>query len=101
MSSPWYRWQGQTLLLFCHLQPGAHNDDSAGEHGDRLKIRIAAPPVDGKANKQLIKFIARQFAVSQANVIISSGEGGRQKNLRIDCPRKIPDTLSITPTSKP
>ena len=62
---PFYHWQGEDLLLDCHLQPGAKRAEFAGQHGERLKIRISAPPVDGKANDALIRFLADAFAVSR------------------------------------
>ena len=49
-----FRWDGDDLILECHLQPAARSDDFAGLHGDRLKIRLTAPPVEGKANAYLM-----------------------------------------------
>ena len=60
-----YRWDKGYLSLFCHLQPKASKNEFAGQHGERLKIRITAAPVDGKANAQLIRFIAQQFDVAK------------------------------------
>jgi uncharacterized protein (TIGR00251 family) len=51
---PWYRWDGADLVLDCHLQPRSSADELVGDHGDALKIRITAPPVDGKANAHLV-----------------------------------------------
>lgn len=78
-----FQWQGQDLLLFCHLQPGASKTEFAGLHGDRLKIRIKAPPVDGKANAALIDFLSAEFSVSKNKIKIEQGELGRQKTVRI------------------
>ncbi|NLB99832.1 MAG: YggU family protein, partial [Pseudomonas formosensis] len=58
-----YQWRGADLLLDCHLQPGARSIGFAGQHGERLKIRISAPPVDGKANEMLLAFLAKEFDV--------------------------------------
>lgn len=104
-----YRWQNDDLLLFCQLQPKASKDEFAGSYAAqsstesdpnrpnlRLKIRITAPPVDGKANSHLIKFIAKQFAVAKTAVSIESGLLGKQKNLRIKQPNKLPEILNIT-----
>jgi uncharacterized protein (TIGR00251 family) len=90
-----YRWHEHNLLLFCHLQPGASQDEFAGRYGDRLKIRIAAPPLEGKANKQLIAFLAKQFGVAKSAITISSGASGRQKNLLISQPSTLPAGLGI------
>lgn len=91
-----YRWQGDDLILNCHLQPKASNDGIVGLHGDSLKIRITAPPIEGKANAHLIKFLAKQFGVPKSAISIISGELGRQKRLKITQPGKIPENLSIT-----
>jgi len=52
----WYRWQHDTLMLDIRLQPRAGKDEIIGEYAGRLKIRLAAPPVDGQANKSLLNF---------------------------------------------
>ena len=60
-------------LLTVHVQPGASHTECAGIHGDAIKIRLAARPIDGAANKELIRFIADRCAVSRANVRIRAG----------------------------
>jgi len=85
-----FQWQGKDLLLFCHLQPNASKNEFSGLHGDRLKIRIKAPAVDGKANAAIIEFLSREFSVAKNQVIIEQGELGRQKTIRIQSPQKIP-----------
>jgi len=94
--APYYRWQQHTLLLFCHLQPNASSDAFVGAHGDRLKIRISATPVDGRANSQLIRFIAEHFAVAKSAVSIRSGAQSRQKTVQVQRPLKIPAQLEIS-----
>lgn len=69
-----------------------------GLHNNSVKIRITAPPVDGKANAHLIKFLAKVFGVSKSSVIIASGESGRHKVVRISHPRKLPELLNIERT---
>lgn len=92
---PFYHWQGEDLLLDCHLQPGAKRAEFAGQHGERLKIRISAPPVDGKANDALIRFLADAFDVSRQQVSLLSGQSSRQKRLLIQTPRQLPAELGI------
>lgn len=93
----WYRWQGQSLLLYCHLQPGASRNEVAGTHGDRLKIRIKAPPVDGKANKALLRYMAELFAVAPSAVAITAGSSSRQKTVSVSQPTVLPESLAISP----
>lgn len=85
------RWDNQDLILFCHLQPGARHSTFAGMHGERLKIRLNAPPVDGKANTLLIDFLSKAFAVPKNAIHIESGELSRQKRVRIKQPKQLPD----------
>jgi uncharacterized protein (TIGR00251 family) len=101
-SQSYYRWKGDTLTLFCHLQPQASRSEFAGtlctdQYGERLKIRIAAPPLEGKANAQLIAFLAREFGVAKRAVRIVSGDAGRQKSVAIERPTLFPAALSIAP----
>jgi len=90
-----YRWSGEQLVLDCHLQPGASRIGFAGLHGDRLKIRISAPPVNGKANSMLLAFLAKAFGVSKQQVMLVSGQTGRQKRVAISSPRLLLDDLGI------
>jgi|SRR5690625_4913528 len=95
MSELWYRWQGQDLLLYCHLQPRARSDGFAGHHGGRLKVRISAPPVEGRANAYLEAFLAEHFGVPRRDVSVVQGETSRQKTVRITAPRKLPARLGL------
>ncbi len=90
-----YQWQDGDLILSCHLQPKAAKDEIVGLHGDSVKIRITAPPIDGRANAHLVKFLAKQFGVTKRAVTIISGELARQKRVRIEQPGKLPDLLAI------
>jgi len=66
------------------VQPGAARSEFAGEHGGRLKVRLAARAVDGKANEALIQFLASHYGVAKRNVRIVSGLKSRQKRVEID-----------------
>ena len=92
-----FRWQNGDLVLFCHLQPKASADDFAGLHGERLKIRIKAPPVDGKANAYLLKFLAAEFGVPPSQIELLAGDSARQKTVLIRAPKILPPSLGITP----
>lgn len=92
---PWYRWQDQDLILQAQIQTRASRHEFADLVGDRLKIRIAAPPVDGRANAELIAFLAKQFGVAKRAVTLLQGEKGKVKVMRIRSPTKIPPGLTI------
>lgn len=83
-SIPWYRRSGDGFTLDVHAVPGARRSEVVGSHGDALRIRVAAPPVDGKANDELIRFLAEALGVSRANVVIEAGARGRRKRVRVD-----------------
>ncbi|MCY1439432.1 hypothetical protein D9M71_556680 [compost metagenome] len=91
-----YRWDGEDLILDCHLQPKASRDEFAGLHGERLKIRLTAPPVEGKANAHLLAFLGKAFGVPKSSVVLESGELNRQKRVRIPRPTRLPPELEIT-----
>ncbi|MCP1621957.1 DUF167 domain-containing protein [Pseudomonas nitroreducens] len=92
---PFYHWDGEDLILDCHLQPKASRDEFAGLHGERLKIRLTAPPVEGKANAHLLAFLGKAFGVAKSAVKLESGELNRQKRVRIPRPTKLPTELRI------
>jgi conserved hypothetical protein TIGR00251 len=92
---PFYHWDGEDLILDCHLQPKASRDEFAGLHGERLKIRLTAPPVEGKANAHLLAFLGKAFGVPKSAVKLESGELNRQKRVRIPRPTKFPAELGI------
>ena len=71
-------------MLTVHVQPKASQSACVGIHGNALKIRIAAPPSDGAANEELIRFLASELSVPVSAVRIESGAGGRHKRVRLD-----------------
>ena len=97
MQTSWYRWEKTDLLLQVRVQPRASRDELAGVQGDRLRIRITAAPVDGKANAHLLRFLAELFGVSKSRVILMYGETGRNKALRIRSPRHLPSEIEPAP----
>ena len=82
--SAWFSVGGDgRITLALHVQPGARQTECAGQHGDALKIRLAAPPVDGKANAALIAFIAERLGCARADIAIKSGQSARRKLLTV------------------
>ncbi len=66
-----------------HVVPRARTTEVAGRHGDAFKIRLAAPPVDGAANDELVRFLAERLAVPRSAVTIAAGHTGRRKTVKI------------------
>jgi uncharacterized protein (TIGR00251 family) len=102
----YYCWRGPDLLLYCQLQPQANRDEFVGvvrsdPHGERLKIRIKAPPLDGRANARLITFLAGEFGVAQRAVHIESGATGRLKTVLIERPSSLPSDPALLPSIAP
>ena len=87
----WRREDAGALVLSLHVQPGAARTEVAGTHGDALKVRLAAPPVDGKANAALLRFLAAAFGVPLRQVTLVRGETSRQKVVRVAAPVLRPD----------
>ncbi len=79
------------IVLTLHVQPGAKLTEVAGRYGAALKIRVAAPPVDGKANVELLRYLASAFGVPLRNVTLVRGDASRQKVVRIERPTARPD----------
>jgi uncharacterized protein (TIGR00251 family) len=77
---------GRRLTLVLHIQPNAARSRALGLHGDALKIQIAAPAVDDKANHALIDFLHQWFKVPKAQIIIKHGARSRRKVVEIDNP---------------
>jgi len=95
MTAPWCQWQGADLVLIVRLQPRAAKNEWIGPHGGAIKIRLTAPPVDGKANQALIEFIADLFGVAKSQVELLSGTTGRDKRVRISSPKKTPTEIPL------
>jgi uncharacterized protein len=79
----WLRASGADVVLSLHIQPGAKKTEVAGLHGESLKIRLHAPPVDGKANDALIAFLAERLDVPKARVVLEAGQTSRSKRVRV------------------
>ena len=94
---PHFLWKNNaTLILHCHVQPKASRDAIAGLYGERLKVQISAPPLAGKANQHLLKYMAKEFGVAKMRVALIRGTTSRQKTLEIIDPQKLPTTAQIT-----
>ncbi len=89
----WFRRDGADLILQVQVQPRARSDAIAGVVGDRLKVRLTAPPVEGRANEHLVVYLAKLFDVPRRHVALERGEISQYKQLRIHSPQKLPKNL--------
>lgn len=81
--APWARRQGDRWSLTIRVQPGATRSGVVGPHGDALKVRVAAPANDGKANAELVRFLADHLGVPERDVQITRGHTSRTKVVHV------------------
>ncbi len=79
----WARDGADGAVLEILVQPRASRTRAVGEHDGRLKIQLAAPPVDGEANAALVEFLADALGVRKGDVALLAGETGRRKRVRV------------------
>lgn len=72
-----------SIRLRVRARPRASRTEIAGEHGGALRVRLAAPPVEGAANRELVRFLARTLGVSGSAVRVVSGKAGRSKIVEV------------------
>jgi uncharacterized protein (TIGR00251 family) len=80
-------------VLAVHAQPGAKRTEIAGVHGLALRIRVAAPALEDRANEALVEFLAKRFGVPKRNVTLSTGHKSREKRFLIAGSAVDPETL--------
>ncbi len=83
MNKNWITQSGKDVTLKLHIVPRSSRTEICGEHGDALKIKLQAPPVEGKANKALIEFLSDTLDIPRSNISILSGDTGRNKRVLI------------------
>ena len=81
----WLRHHAQGAVLLLVIQPRASKTEIVGPHGEppRLKIRVAAPPVEGEANAELIRFFSKKLKVPKSRIELLRGETSKQKDLLV------------------
>ena len=89
----WYRRDGEDLILTLRLTPRSHRNEIMGVEQGALRIRLNAPPVEGKANAALCRFLAECFGVPKSRVILEQGSRGRHKRVRVIRPSREPESL--------
>ena len=76
----------ESILLKVYLQPKSSRNEVVGPYRDGIKVKVTAPPVEGKANEALVRFLAREFGISPSSIEIMKGLHSREKTLRISGP---------------
>ena len=95
MTDTWYTWRNNSLILRLHLQPGARKNEITGLLNNRLRIKIKAPPVGGKANREIIDMLADEFKTRKSHINITSGKLNRNKTIDIHSPARLPDWFTL------
>lgn len=93
----WLDAHAEGMILALHVQPGAKRTAVVGPHGERLKIAVASPPADGRANAALLAFLAERLAVPKAALTLLSGATSREKRVAVKTavkPSTVVDALS-------
>ncbi|WP_263416572.1 DUF167 domain-containing protein [Terriglobus albidus] len=90
---------GEDCLLPVRLHPGARRTAITGEHDGALKIALTAPPVEGKANVALLRYLAEILGLSQSRVILKSGQTSRSKMILITCIRAEEVAAKLDPAT--
>ncbi len=84
MSRDWLKSTPEGLLIEVLVVPRASRTQICGEHDGRLKIQVAAPPVEGEANRQILKFLCKILGLGRGDVSVESGDSGRRKRIRVE-----------------
>lgn len=98
MSRTWCTPHGNGLRIAVHVQPNASRSEVTGEMEGVLKIRLNAPPVDGKANEALERFIAARLNVPKRDVSVSHGHTSRQKLLQVKTGLDVDQAMAMLRT---
>jgi uncharacterized protein (TIGR00251 family) len=91
-----YRWVDDTLMLSVAVQPRASHNTLVGIHGQHVKVRLTAPPIEGKANQALIKQLSQWFKVPVSRISIAQGETSKRKIVHIKQPKILPDFIKTS-----
>lgn len=89
----WYKYKSNILVLKLYVQPGAKRHEVIGPIQDKLKIKLASQAIEGRANIDLIKFLATLFKVPKSNITLKSGEKSRHKTIEINKTNISPESI--------
>ena len=104
--SSWFLYDpaARRAILTLHIQPNARDTAIAGRHGDALKVKVAAPAVEDRANRKLIDFLHQWFKLPILDITIKQGVRGRRKIVELNnagpaVVAKLADTDAICQTN--
>lgn len=80
----WVEQRGADVRIRVRVQPRASRTEVAGEHDGALRIRVAAPPVEGEANEALVRFLSKRLRVAASRVTVVSGASSRTKRVEVE-----------------
>ncbi|MFV2057401.1 MAG: DUF167 family protein [Thiohalomonadales bacterium] len=95
-----YHWHENDLILQVLIQANANTDQIIDIHAQKIRIKIKSAAIDGKANKNLIGFLAKQFSVPKSRIIIEKGLATRCKRVRVIAPKQWPPLIDGRPPSE-
>jgi len=73
----------EETIVKIYLQPKASKNEIVGPYRDGIKVKVTAPPIEGKANETLIRFLAKELRISPSSIEIIKGQHSREKTVRI------------------
>jgi len=79
----WCNANAEGVILDLYVQPNAKVTEAIGEHDGALKIRLHAPPVDGRANEALLIWLAGRLSLTRRQIILKSGQSSRRKRIQL------------------
>ena len=90
----WLSRDAESLLIHVRIIPRASRNQVVGVSNQRLKLKVTAAPVDGKANEALIRYLSELFGVAKSRIDIVRGHRGREKTVSISSPPELPEVLA-------
>ena len=89
----WWSADDDGIVISVRVTPGAKRSEVIDSSGERLRLRVAAPATEGKANAEVARFVASLFGVRQSAVMLVRGQRSRDKTLRVTGPKRPPCDL--------
>jgi uncharacterized protein (TIGR00251 family) len=91
----WVRAGEKSISLSIHVQPGARRSQVVGQHGERLKVAVKAPPLDGRANAAVVELLAERLGVRASLLQVAAGQSSRDKRIELSGAALTPDEVVL------